>query len=126
MRIRKRALTFEDVLLVPAKSEVLPRDVCLKTKLTKNIELNVPFVSAAMDTVTEFEAAIAMARLGGIGIIHKNMDIETQAMQVRKVKRSESGMITDPITIKKEQTLQDAEDIMATYKISGISICDNT
>ncbi len=124
MRIRKRALTFEDVLLVPAKSEVLPRDVCLKTKLTKNIELNVPFVSAAMDTVTEFEAAIAMARLGGIGIIHKNMDIETQAMQVRKVKRSESGMITDPITIKKDQTLQDAEDIMATYKISGIPVVD--
>ncbi len=126
MRIRKRALTFEDVLLVPAKSEVLPRDVCLKTKLTKNIELNVPFVSAAMDTVTEFEAAIAMARLGGIGIIHKNMDIETQAMQVRKVKRSESGMITDPITIKKEQTLQDAEDIMATYKISGIPVVDDS
>jgi len=124
MRIRKRALTFEDVLLVPAKSEVLPRDVCLKTKLTKNIELNVPFVSAAMDTVTEFEAAIAMARLGGIGIIHKNMDIATQAMQVRKVKRSESGMITDPITIKKDQTLQDAEDIMATYKISGIPVVD--
>ena len=125
MRIRKRALTFEDVLLVPAKSEVLPKEVCLKTKLTKNIELNVPFVSAAMDTVTEFEAAIAMARLGGIGIIHKNMDIETQAMQVKKVKRSESGMITDPITIKKEQTLQDAEDIMATYKISGIPVVDD-
>ncbi|APW65530.1 MULTISPECIES: IMP dehydrogenase [Arcobacteraceae] len=126
MRIRKRALTFEDVLLVPAKSEVLPKEVCLKSKLTKTIELNVPFISAAMDTVTEFEAAIAMARLGGIGIIHKNMDIETQAMQVRKVKRSESGMITDPITIKKDQTLQDAEDIMATYKISGIPVVDDT
>jgi len=125
MRIRKRALTFEDVLLVPAKSEVLPKEVCLKSKLTKTIELNVPFISAAMDTVTEFEAAIAMARLGGIGIIHKNMDIETQAMQVRKVKRSESGMITDPITIKKDQTLQDAEDIMATYKISGIPVVDD-
>ncbi|MFA9374531.1 IMP dehydrogenase [Poseidonibacter sp.] len=125
MRIRKKALTFEDVLLVPAKSEVLPKEVCLKTQLTKNIELNVPFVSAAMDTVTEFEAAIAMARLGGIGIIHKNMDIETQAMQVRKVKRSESGMITDPITIKKDQTLQDAEDIMASYKISGIPVVDD-
>ncbi len=125
MRIRKRALTFEDVLLVPAKSEVLPKEVCLKSKLTKSIELNVPFISAAMDTVTEFEAAIAMARLGGIGIIHKNMDIETQAMQVRKVKRSESGMITDPITIKKDQTLQDAEDIMASYKISGIPVVDD-
>ena len=125
MRIRKRALTFEDVLLVPAKSEVLPKEVCLKTQLTKKIELNVPFISAAMDTVTEFEAAIAMARLGGIGIIHKNMDIETQAMQVRKVKRSESGMITDPITIKKDQTLQDAEDIMASYKISGIPVVDD-
>jgi len=125
MRIRKRALTFEDVLLVPAKSEVLPRDVCLKTMLTKTIGLNVPFISAAMDTVTEFEAAIAMARLGGIGIIHKNMDIKTQAMQVRKVKRSESGMITDPITIKKDQSLQDAEDIMASYKISGIPVVDD-
>ena len=125
MRIKKRALTFEDVLLVPAASEVLPREVSLKTKLTKNISLNIPFVSAAMDTVTEYEAAIAMARLGGIGVIHKNMDIETQALQVRKVKRSESGMITDPITIKKDQTLQDAEDIMASYRISGIPVVDN-
>ena len=125
MRIRKRALTFEDVLLVPAKSEVLPRDVILKTKLTKNITLNVPFVSAAMDTVTEHGAAIAMARLGGIGIIHKNMDIETQALQVKKVKKSESGMIIDPITIKKEQTLQDAEDIMAEYRISGVPVVDD-
>ena len=125
MRIRKRALTFEDVLLVPAKSEVLPRDVCIKTKLTKKIELNIPFVSAAMDTVTEFEAAIAMARLGGIGIIHKNMDIETQVLQCKKVKKSESGMIIDPITIKPEQTLQDAEDIMASYKISGVPVVDD-
>ena len=81
MKIRKRALTFEDVLLVPAKSEVLPKEVCIKTKLTRNIELNIPFVSAAMDTVTEYQAAIAMARLGGIGIIHKNMDIESQVLQ---------------------------------------------
>ena len=124
MRIRKRALTFEDVLLVPAKSEVLPKEVCIKTKLTKNIELNVPFVSAAMDTVTEYQAAIAMARLGGIGIIHKNMDIEAQVLQCQKVKKSESGMIIDPITIKPEQTLQDAEDIMATYKISGVPVVD--
>jgi IMP dehydrogenase len=125
MRIRKRALTFEDVLLVPAKSEVLPRDVCIKTKLTKKIGLNIPFISAAMDTVTEYEAAIAMARLGGIGIIHKNMDIETQVLQCKKVKKSESGMIIDPITIKPDQTLQDAEDIMASYKISGVPVVDD-
>ncbi|XOB63500.1 IMP dehydrogenase [Campylobacterota bacterium DY0563] len=125
MRIRKRALTFEDVLLVPAKSEVLPKEVCLETKLTKNITLNVPFVSAAMDTVTEYRAAIAMARLGGIGIIHKNMDIESQALQCKKVKKSESGMIIDPVTIKKTQTLQDAEDIMASYKISGVPVVDD-
>ena len=124
MRIRKRALTFEDVLLVPAKSEVLPKEVSLETKLTKKISLNIPFVSAAMDTVTEYRAAIAMARLGGIGVIHKNMDIETQALQCKKVKKSESGMIIDPVTIKKEQTLQDAEDIMASYKISGVPVVD--
>ena len=124
MRIRKRALTFEDVLLVPAKSEVLPKEVCTKTKLTKKIGLNIPFVSAAMDTVTEYEAAIAMARLGGIGIIHKNMDIETQVLQCKKVKKSESGMILDPITVKPEQTIQDAEDIMASYKISGVPVVD--
>ena len=117
MRIRKRALTFEDVILVPAKSEILPKFVSTKTKITKNIELNVPFVSAAMDTVTEYQAAIAMARLGGIGIIHKNMDIESQVLQCQKVKKSESGMIIDPITIKPDQTLQDAEDIMALFLI---------
>ncbi|MGK0255602.1 MAG: IMP dehydrogenase [Arcobacteraceae bacterium] len=125
MKIRKRALTFEDVLLVPAKSEVLPKDVCLKTKLTKNISLNIPFVSAAMDTVTEYEAAIAMARLGGIGIIHKNMDIETQALQVKKVKKSTSGMIIDPISVSPKQTLADAEKLMSEYKISGVPVIDN-
>ncbi|MGD9623749.1 MAG: IMP dehydrogenase [Arcobacter sp.] len=125
MRIKKRALTFDDVLLVPAKSEVLPKEVCIKTKLTKKIELNIPFVSAAMDTVTEYEAAIAMARLGGIGIIHKNMDIDAQVLQCKKVKKSESGMIIDPITIKPDQTLQDAEDIMASYKISGVPVVDD-
>ena len=125
MKIRKRALTFEDVLLVPAKSEVLPKEVCTKTKLTKKITLNIPFVSAAMDTVTEYEAAIAMARLGGIGIIHKNMDIETQVLQCKKVKKSESGMIIDPITVKPDQTLQDAEDIMASYKISGVPVVND-
>ncbi len=124
MKIRKRALTFEDVLLVPAKSEVLPREVSLTTKLTRNITMNIPFVSAAMDTVTEYKAAIAMARLGGIGIIHKNMDIQSQVLQVQKVKKSESGMIIDPFVITPEQTLQDAEDIMATYKISGVPVVD--
>ncbi|RXJ88093.1 IMP dehydrogenase [Arcobacter sp. CECT 8985] len=124
MRIKKRALTFEDVLLVPQKSEVLPKEVSLETKLTKNITLNIPFVSAAMDTVTEYQAAIAMARLGGIGIIHKNMDIESQALQCKKVKKSESGMIIDPVTIGPDQSLQDAEDIMASYKISGVPVVD--
>jgi IMP dehydrogenase len=124
MRIRKRALTFEDVLLVPAKSEVLPREVSLTTKLTKNISLNIPFVSAAMDTVTEYEAAIAMARLGGIGIIHKNMDEATQALQVKKVKKSTSGIIIDPICVSPDQTLEDAETIMKEYKISGVPVVD--
>jgi len=125
MRIRKRALTFEDVLLVPAKSVVLPRDVSLETKLTKNISLNIPFVSAAMDTVTEHSAAIAMARLGGIGVIHKNMDIENQVLQIKKVKKSTSGMITDPISLSPEQTLQDAENLMKSYSISGVPVVDS-
>ena len=124
MNIRKRALTFEDVLLVPAKSEVLPKEVELKTQLTKNISLNIPFVSAAMDTVTEYEAAIAMARLGGIGVIHKNMDIESQVLQVKKVKKSESGIIIDPISIRANQTLQEAENLMKEYKISGVPVVD--
>ena len=99
MRIKKRALTFEDVLLVPQHSTVLPKEVSTETKLTRNVSLNIPIVSAAMDTVTEFKAAIAMARLGGIGVIHKNMDSESQAFQVKKVKKSESGIIIDPIYI---------------------------
>jgi IMP dehydrogenase len=119
MRIRKRALTFEDVLLVPQYSEVLPKEVSLETKLTKNISLKIPMVSAAMDTVTEYRAAIAMARLGGIGIIHKNMDIETQAKQITKVKKSESGIIIDPIFVHPDATLADAEKLMNEYKISG-------
>ncbi|MEN8718114.1 MAG: IMP dehydrogenase [Sulfurovum sp.] len=125
MRIRKQALTFEDVLLVPAKSEVLPKEVELKSKLTKNIQVNIPFVSAAMDTVTEYRAAIAMARLGGIGIVHKNMNVEAQVLQCKKVKKSESGMIIDPVIVKPGQTLQDAEDIMASYKISGVPVVDD-
>ncbi len=124
MRVKKRALTFEDVLLVPQYSEVLPKEVDLNTKLTKNIPLKIPMVSAAMDTVTEYRAAIAMARLGGIGIIHKNMDIESQCQQVRKVKKSESGIIIDPIYIAPDATLADAEDIMREFKISGVPVVD--
>jgi len=122
MRIRKRALTFEDVLLVPQYSEVLPKEVSLETKLTKNISLKIPMVSAAMDTVTEYRAAIAMARLGGIGIIHKNMDIETQCQQVKKVKKSESGIIIDPIYVYPDATLADAEQLMNEFKISGVPV----
>ena len=122
MRIRKRALTFEDVLLVPQYSEVLPKEVSLETKLTRNISLKIPMVSAAMDTVTEYRAAIAMARLGGIGIIHKNMDIETQCKQVKKVKKSESGIIIDPIYVYPDATLADAEELMNEFKISGVPV----
>ena len=118
-------LTFDDVLLIPQKSEVLPGEVNLETYLTPNIKLNIPIVSAAMDTVTESKLAIALARQGGIGFIHKNMSIEKQASQVDYVKRSESGMITNPITLKKDSTLRDAEDIMSAYKISGLPIVTN-
>jgi len=124
MRIRKRALTFEDVLLVPQYSEVLPKEVSLETKLTKNIKLKIPMVSAAMDTVTEYRAAIAMARLGGIGIIHKNMDIASQVNQVKKVKKSESGIIIDPIYVHPDATLLDAEKLMNEFKISGVPVVD--
>ena len=124
MKIRKRALTFEDVLLVPQYSEVLPKEVSLKSKLTRNISLEIPLVSAAMDTVTEYRAAIAMARLGGIGIIHKNMDIETQCKQVRKVKKSESGVIIDPIYVLPEATLAETSALMEEFKISGVPVID--
>ncbi len=122
MNIKKRALTFEDVLLVPQYSEVLPKEVCLKSRFSKNILLRIPMVSAAMDTVTEYRAAIAMARLGGIGIIHKNMDIQTQAKMVKKVKKSESGIIIDPIYMHPGATLGEAEEIMSEFKISGVPI----
>jgi IMP dehydrogenase len=124
MRIKKRALTFEDVLLVPQHSVVLPKEVCLKSNLTKRVTLNIPIVSAAMDTVTEYKAAIAMAHLGGIGIIHKNMDIETQAKQITKVKKSESGIIIDPIFIGPDKTVADADALMGEYKISGVPVVD--
>ncbi|MDC7242988.1 MAG: IMP dehydrogenase [Sphaerochaetaceae bacterium] len=125
MRVRRKAYTFDDVLLVPAKSEILPKEVDISTKLTKNITLNIPLVSAAMDTVTEYRAAIAMARLGGIGIIHKNMDIETQAAQVKKVKKSESGIIIDPVYVKPDMEVGEVEEIMSEYKISGLPVIDD-
>ena len=124
MNIRKRALTFEDVLLVPQYSEVLPKEVDITTKLTRNISLNIPMVSAAMDTVTEYRAAIAMARLGGIGIIHKNMDIDSQAKQVARVKKSENGIIIDPIFVHPDATLQEAENLMNEFRISGVPVVD--
>jgi IMP dehydrogenase len=124
MRIKYRALTFEDVLLVPQYSNVLPKDVDLTTKFTRNVTLNIPLVSAAMDTVTEARAAIAIARLGGIGVIHKNMDIETQAKEVEKVKKSESGIIIDPVKVFPDDTIAKALDIMATYRISGVPVVD--
>ncbi len=117
-------LTFDDVLLVPAYSQLLPRDVEIKTRLTKNITLNVPLLSAAMDTVTEASLAIALAREGGIGILHKNMSIEKQADQVRKVKRSESAMIKDPVTLMVNATIGDAQKLMRENKIGGIPIVD--
>ncbi len=118
----REGLTFDDVLLVPARSEVLPRDVDLSIQLAKNIRLNIPILSAAMDTVTDSRMAIAMAREGGLGIIHKNMSIEEQAAQVDKVKRSEHGVITDPFFLSPEHLIQDAEDLMSRYRISGVPI----
>jgi IMP dehydrogenase len=119
------ALTYDDVLLVPAYSEVLPKDTETRTQLTRNISLNLPLVSAAMDTVTEHEMAIAIAQEGGIGIIHKNMSIEEQADQVRKVKRSESGMIIDPITLDESSLVGDALRIMREFKVGGIPVIDS-
>lgn len=121
----KEALTFDDVLLVPAHSTVLPKEVSVRTRITRDLEINIPIVSAAMDTVTEFRLAIALARSGGIGLIHKNMSVAQQAEQVRKVKRSESGMIIDPVTLKVGATVGDALNLMRNYKIGGIPIVDN-
>ncbi len=118
-------LTFDDVLLVPALSQVLPREVDIRTKLTRNIDINIPILSAAMDTVTEWQLAIALAREGGIGILHKNMTIEQQVEQVRKVKRSESGLIIDPITLPEDATIGDALKLMQENKIGGIPIVNN-
>lgn len=118
----QHAYTFDDLLLVPAASSVLPNEVNLSTRLTQSIILNVPLVSAAMDTVTEHRTAIAMAREGGIGIIHKNMAIEDQVLQVEKVKKSESGMIVDPVTVKEDQTVDEVKHIMRNYRISGVPV----
>ncbi len=124
-RVKMEGLTFDDVLLIPAYSEVLPNNVNLKTKFSRNITLNVPLVSAAMDTVTEAQLAIAIAREGGIGVIHKNMSIEEQARQVHTVKRAENGMIYDPVTIKQGSRVIDALNMMKEYKIGGIPVVDN-
>ena len=118
------ALTFDDVLIVPGYSEVLPDQTEVRANITKEIELNIPLLSAAMDTVTEARLAIALAREGGLGIIHRNMSPEAQAMEVEKVKRSQSGMIVEPITLPPEAPLRKAEEIMATYHISGVPIKD--
>ena len=123
-RVKMEGLTFDDVLLIPAYSEVLPNNVNLKTKFSRNITLNVPLVSAAMDTVTESQLAIAIAREGGIGVIHKNMSIEEQARQVHTVKRAENGMIYDPVTIKQGSRVIDALNMMREYKIGGIPVVD--
>jgi IMP dehydrogenase len=124
-KIQKEGYTFDDVLLIPQYSEILPHEVDLRTKFTKEIDLNIPMVSAAMDTVTESHMAIAIAREGGIGVIHKNMTIEEQAKQVKSVKRAENGMIYDPITIPKESTIRDALNIMKENKIGGIPVVDS-
>ena len=124
LRIVQEALTFDDVLLLPAYSQVVATDVCLKSKLTRGIDLNIPLLSAAMDTVTEAKLAIAMAQDGGIGIVHKSMSIEQQAAQVLKVKRFESGVVTDPITIQKTATIADLTELTRAHGISGVPVLD--
>src|SRR5690554_6882364 len=123
-KIVGEGLTYDDVLLIPAFSEVLPREVNIQTKFTRNITINIPIVSAAMDTVTESAMAIAMAREGGIGVLHKNMSIAQQAIEVRKVKRAESGMIIDPVTLPLTATVGDAKSAMRENGIGGIPIVD--
>jgi IMP dehydrogenase len=124
-KIEREGLTFDDVLLIPGKSDVLPNDVDTSTQLTRNIRLNIPLVSAAMDTVTEARLAVALAQEGGMGVIHKNLSIDEQAGEVEKVKRSESGMIVDPVTLNPDALIQEALDIMNKYRISGVPIVDN-
>jgi len=124
LRIAEEALTFDDVLLVPGYSNVMPNEVSLKTPLTRGINLNVPLVSAAMDTVTEADLAIAMAQVGGIGIVHKNMTVEQQAAAVRKVKKYESGVVKDPITVSPGTTVRELLDITQANRISGLPVVD--
>ena len=120
----KKGFTFDDVLLIPAESHVLPNEVSMKTKLAKNLTLNIPIISAAMDTVTDSKMAISMARQGGLGVVHKNMSVEEQAEEIHKVKRSESGVITDPFFLTPNHKIEEAENLMATYRISGVPIVD--
>mgnify|MGYP000949131199 FL=1 len=121
----KDGLTFDDVLLIPDRSDILPADISVNTRLTKDISLNIPLMTAAMDTVTEARMAIAIAREGGVGVIHKNMSIEAQADQVDRVKRSENGVITNPFYLSPDHIVADANELMAKYKISGVPICRN-
>ncbi|MEY4001463.1 MAG: hypothetical protein RI968_581, partial [Pseudomonadota bacterium] len=125
MRLLEKALTFDDVLLVPAFSEVLPKDTSLATRLTRNISLNIPLVSAAMDTVTEARLAIALAEEGGVGIVHKNLSIAAQAAEVAKVKRFEAGVVKDPITIAPEMTVREVKALTAERRISGLPVLEN-
>lgn len=118
------AFTFDDVLLIPAKSTILPAETDTKTRLTRSIELGIPLISAAMDTVTESGLAIAMAQAGGLGVIHKNMDVDRQAEEVLRVKKFEAGMVVDPLTIRPDQTLADALKLMADHRISGIPVVE--
>ena len=124
-KFAKKGLTFDDVLLIPAESHVLPNDVDMSVQLAKNIKLNIPIMSASMDTVTDSKMAIAMSRQGGLGVIHKNMSIAQQADEVRKVKRSESGVIIDPFFLTPEHLVADAEHLMAKYRISGVPIVES-
>ena len=126
MRLLQKALTFDDVLLVPAHSQILPRDVSLATRLTRNITLNLPLLSAAMDTVTEGRLAIALAQEGGIGIIHKNLTAKAQAAEVAKVKRFESGILRDPITVSPLMTVRDVIEITRQHRISGLPVIDKS
>ncbi len=123
-KIEKESLTFDDVLLIPRRSVLLPRQVDVRTRFSRNININIPLVSAGMDTVTESKLAIALAQEGGIGVIHKNLTIEEQAREVDKVKRSESGMIKDPITLTPDSTVAQAAEFMNKYHVSGFPICD--
>jgi IMP dehydrogenase len=124
MRLIQRALTFDDVLLLPAHSTIMPRDVTLKTRLTRNIHLNLPLVSAAMDTVTESRLAIALAQEGGIGIVHKNLSPKAQASEVAKVKRFESGILKDPITVPPNMSVRDVLALTRLHRISGVPVLD--